>query len=125
MKRAPGKKRIHQSSPAKKKLFLEGFALLRRLAEGPMSRAEAESELSIPYREWYRWLRVFKDCGIPLAVDYRRRRGMIDEKTMRLWPQAWAQLITGSKSRKLPAKAKPPTKAEILKIVQDALRRSL
>ena len=75
-------KRIHQTSPAKKKLFIEGFALLRRLAEGPLTRGETETELKIPYREWYRWLNVFRECGIPLAEDYRPRRGMINEKTI-------------------------------------------
>lgn len=110
-KRAP---QIHQTSAAKKKLFIEGFALLRRLAEGPLSRDDAESELGIPYREWYRWLRVFKECGIPLAVDYRYRKGTVNEKTVRLWPQDWARLVSPkSTPRPKPgAVNRHPTKTE-------------
>ena len=126
MKKPPAKKRIHQRSQAKKRLFIEGFALLRHLAEGPLSRGDAESELRIPYREWYRWLRVFKDCGIPLAIDYRRRRGTTDEKTIRLWPEDWARLIKPATApRKRPAKPKPPTKAEITRAITKAISRIL
>ena len=125
-RRAPAKNRIHQTSPAKKKLFIEGFALLRRLAEGPLSRAEAESELRIPYREWYRWIRVFNECRIPLAIDYRMRRGKMNEKTVRLWPQDWNRLVTDSKPRPKPrAASRHPTRGEILKTVQDALKGAL
>ena len=55
--------RIHQDSPEKKRLLIEALALLRRMAQGPLSRDEAGRELNVPYREWYRWLRVFKECG--------------------------------------------------------------
>jgi hypothetical protein len=104
-----------------------GFALLRRLAEGPLSRAEAENELKIPYREWYRWLRVFKECDIPLALDYRMRRGKVNETTVRLWREEWARLIhSGAPApRKASTGKRNPTKTEILKTVQDALERVL
>jgi hypothetical protein len=120
------KLRIHQTSPEKKRLFIEGFALLRRLAEGPLSRHEAETELRIPYREWYRWLRVFKECGIPLAEHYRMRNGRVNEKTVRLWSQDWQRLIdpTASRAKMKPAK-RGPTKREITTAVASALSRVL
>ena len=77
----------------KKKLLLKGFELLRRLAQGPLSRDDAERELGIPYRDWYRWLQIFAECEIPLAEDYRIRRGRAPERTLRLWPQDWHRLI--------------------------------
>jgi hypothetical protein len=119
--------RPHFGLTNKKKLFVEGFVLLRRLAEGPLSRAEAESELGIPYREWYRWLEIFKEAGIPLAIDYRYRKGTANEKTVRLWPQDWARLISPKNMpRPKPSPVKRyPTKSEILKTVQGVLKRVL
>jgi len=127
--------RIHQTSPAKKKLFIEGFALLRRLAEGPLSRDEAESELKIPYREWYRWLVVFKECAIPLAEDYRTGRGWKSEKTVRLWRQDWLRLIDPKsaprkkdalhRGDKITPRGNVPTKREIIKAVASALKSVL
>ena len=67
------KRRNYQGVLVKKRLFAEGFRLLRRMAQGPLSRDDAESELKIPYREWYRWLKVFREANIPLAESYRYR----------------------------------------------------
>jgi hypothetical protein len=92
--------RPHFGLKNKKKLFVEGFVLLRRLAEGPLTREEAESELGIPYREWYRWLEVFRDANIPLAYDYKARRDKRhNAPTVRLWPEDWQRLIQRSGSR--------------------------
>ena len=83
---------------SKKQMFLAGFALLRRMARGPISRDEAVREgVCLSYRDWYRWLRVFTDCEIPLAEDYRFAKGRQPEKTMRLWPQDWKRLIGAEK----------------------------
>lgn len=88
------KRRAYQGILIKKRLFVEGFRLLRRLAQGPLTRSEAESELTIPYREWYRWLKVLRECGIPLAEDFRRMHNRrTAEKTYRPWPEDWERLI--------------------------------
>lgn len=96
----PKNSRPHFGLINKKRLFVEGFVLLRRLAEGPLSRDEAESELGIPYREWYRWLQIFKVCDIPLAEDYRMHKHRTPEKTIRLWPQDWQRMIGSRPPRK-------------------------
>ena len=120
------KPRPHFGLINKKKLFVEGFVLLRRLAEGPLSRTEAESEIGIPYREWYRWLIVFKECGIPLAEDYRPRRGTTNEKTICLWPEDWARLLDPrSTPRKRPTAVKPPSKTEIIRGITAAVKKYL
>ncbi|MBI2997904.1 MAG: hypothetical protein HYY46_05545 [Deltaproteobacteria bacterium] len=94
------KKRNYQGVLIKKRLFVEGFRLLRRMAQSPLSQADAESELKIPYREWYRWLKVLREAGIPLAEDYRREHGRkLNEKTYRLWPEDWDRLI-GKKTQR-------------------------
>lgn len=77
----------------KKRLFVEGFRLLRAMALGPLSKEDAASNLGIPRREWYRWLTVFREVGIALAVGSRRRRAGPPEKTYRLWSQDWARLV--------------------------------
>jgi hypothetical protein len=86
-------KRPHFGLTNKKRLFVEGFVMLRRLAHGPLSRDEAAAELGIPYREWYRWLEIFKLLDIPLAEAYRKRKHLPPEKTLRLWPEDWERLI--------------------------------
>ncbi|MBI3065669.1 MAG: hypothetical protein HYY82_12145 [Deltaproteobacteria bacterium] len=80
------------------RLFTEGLSLLRLMAQGPVSRHDAELELKIHPRRWYRWLKTFERCQIPLAIDMRvirlpAERGPRTEKTFRLWPQDWQRLI--------------------------------
>ena len=78
----------------KKRLFIEGLGLLRAMARAPVSFDDAAIELGIPRREWYRWLRVFRELGIPLAEGKRERRaGGRPERTVRLWRKDWARLI--------------------------------
>lgn len=52
---------------AKKRELVEALRLLRRLAQGPLTRAEAEAELRIPCREWYRFLVAFRLAGLQPA----------------------------------------------------------
>jgi len=86
--------RPHFGLTNKKKLFVEGFVLLRRLAQRSLSRDEAKAELGIPYREWYRWLEVFKDAEIPLAFKPPKNSDRrYSSPTVRLWPQDWQRLI--------------------------------
>lgn len=63
--------------------------------------------MGIPYREWYRWLNIYDECRIPIAVDYRYRKGRQNEKTYRLWPQDWARLITTKGNGRREMKPKP------------------
>ena len=88
------KTRPHFGLTNKKKLFIEGFVLLRRLAQEPLSRDEAKIELGIPRREWYRWLEVFRDAEIPLAFKHPKNRDRRYSSPMvRLWRQDWQRLI--------------------------------
>ena len=86
----------------KKRLFVEGFRLLQRLAQGELTRREAEHELRIPYREWYRWLKVFEECGIPLVRGRRQRKGRTAETTVRLWRTDWHRLIEKPRGHRRP-----------------------
>lgn len=90
--------RAKRRTSSKKLMFLAGFALLRRMAQRPISREEAIREgFCLSYRDWYRWLRVFTDCEIPLAEDYLFAKGRKPEKTLRLWPEDWERLIAAGK----------------------------
>jgi len=88
------KTRPHFGLTNKKKLFVEGFVLLRRLAHGPLARDEAKTELGIPYREWYRWLEVFRDAEIPLVFKSPKNRDRrYNSPTLRLRRRDWERLI--------------------------------
>lgn len=78
---------------AKRRSFAEGFGLLREMALRPVSRRDAEIDLAIPTREWYRWLTVYRELGIPLAESARPRPSGIPERTLRLWRADWERLI--------------------------------
>ncbi len=114
------------------RLFIEGLMLLRLMAQRPVSRHDAELELKIHPRRWYRWLKTFERCEIPLAIDSRgirssAERGPRTEKTYRLWPQDWRRLIDPkSAPRKKPITGRrDPTKREIIKAVASALKSVL
>ena len=114
------------------RLFTEGLSLLRLMAQEPVSRHDAALELKIHPRRWYRWLKTFERCQIPLAVDMRLirlrpERGPRTEKTYRLWRQDWLRLIDPkSAPRKKPITGRrDPTKREIIKAVQGALKSVL
>ena len=114
-------KRPHFGLINKKRLLVEGFVLLRRLAQGPLSRDEAQSELGIPYREWYRWLQIFAECDIPLAINYRMRHGKANEKTIRLWREDWNRLVANGTAQQK-ARADQETKRSRQEVEQIATR---
>jgi len=114
------------------RLFTEGLSLLRFMAKRPVSRQDAAIEPKIHPRRWYRWLKTFARCEIPLAIDTRLLRlpadhGPRTEKTYRLWREDWLKLLDPkSAPRKRPITGRrDPTKREIIKAVEGALKSVL
>lgn len=130
--RAPKKRAYSAGAIIRTRLFTEGLLLLRLMAQRPVSRHDAGAELKIHPRRWYRWLKTFERCEIPLAVDdrairLRAARGPRTEKTYRLWPQDWARLIhpEAPARRHSTTEQRNPSKTKILKTMKEALNRVL
>lgn len=69
----------------KKRILVEGLALIRLLRAQPTSWHDAEAELGIPRREFYRYLAALRLAAAPLRHD----RVSLDRATYRIaagWP---------------------------------------
>jgi len=68
----------------KKRILVEGLALIRLLRGGNVSYHDADALLGIPRREFYRYLQALKLAGAPL----RQERIANDRSVYRL-PRGW------------------------------------
>lgn len=79
------RKRLPNGVAIKKRILVEGLALIRLLQVQRVSVHDAEAELGIPRREFYRYLQALELAGaslqrIPLARNraaYRLPRGWL------------------------------------------------
>ena len=76
--------RLPNGVEVKKRILVEGLALIRLLRSGNVSCHDADAQLGIPRREFYRYLQALKLAGAPL----RRERIAADRCVYRL-PRGW------------------------------------
>ena len=85
MMRRRSRSRLPNGVGIKKRILVEGLALIRLLRAQPTSRIDAEIELGIPCREFYRYLEALRLAAAPL----RRERIGPDRVIYRIaagWP---------------------------------------
>lgn len=70
----------------KKRLLVEGIALIQLLRRSPSSVWDVEEELGIPRREFYRYLQALKLAGAPLTSRRRRRDSRVLYSLPKWWP---------------------------------------
>lgn len=61
--------RLPNGVEVKKRILVEGLALIRLLRGGNISVHDAEASIGIPRREFYRYLQALKLAGAPLTRE--------------------------------------------------------
>ena len=77
--------RLPNGVEVKKRILVEGLALIRLLRHRPCTRLEVEEQLGIPHREFYRYLAALRLASAPLRSE-RGRDNRVLWRIAQGWP---------------------------------------
>lgn len=70
MIRRQSRPRLPNGVEVKKRILVEGLALIRLLRHRPCTRLQVEEQLGIPHREFYRYLAALRLAAAPLRREH-------------------------------------------------------
>ncbi len=83
--RRPRRPVLPRGVSTKKRILVEGLALIRLLRHRPCTRREVEEQLGIPHRECYRYLEALRLAAAPLKRE-RQGEGVVTWRIAAGWP---------------------------------------